>query len=136
MVLDRGLAERISVSDALKRVGDAEDAGLVHMTRNNVKKDMFICNCCSCCCTGFYFLQQLDYPDSIAPSRFQVNLDTDACNGCGICVDRCQFHAIEVEDVASIQAEKCYGCGNCVITCPEEALTLTECRPKEHIRVT
>ena len=48
----RGLGEKLTTAEALKRLSEAEDAGLVHMVRNNVKKDMFMCNCCSCCCTG------------------------------------------------------------------------------------
>jgi len=135
-VLSRDLGERITVEDALKRVGDAEDAGLVHMVRNNVKQDMFMCNCCSCCCTGIYTVRQYDFPEGISPSRFQVKLDPDLCSACGTCEDRCQFGAISIEETAVIDVDHCYGCGNCVITCPEEALTLVELRPKEHIRVT
>jgi heterodisulfide reductase subunit A-like polyferredoxin len=105
------------------------------MIRNNVKKDMFMCNCCSCCCTGLYLVNDLGYAGGVAPSRFRVKLDEDVCAGCGDCEDRCQFHAISIDETAIIDHEKCYGCGNCAITCPEEALTLEEIRPKEHIRV-
>ena len=69
--------------------------------------------------------------------RHQLELQfvADVCSGCGICEDRCQFHAIAVNGVAVVDGDKCYGCGNCVITCPDEALTLEEVRPVEHIRV-
>lgn len=134
-VLARQLGEQLTVEDALKRLGDAEDAGLVHMTRNNVQKDMFMCNCCSCCCTGLYFFNELNYSNSIASSRFRVKIDEEACSGCGACSDRCQFKAIKVEETAVIDYDKCYGCGNCVIKCPEDALILEEVRPVEHIRV-
>lgn len=135
-VLDRSLGDRLTNEEALKRIGDAEDAGLVHNVRNNVKKDMFMCNCCSCCCTGFFVMNQFGYTDAIAPSRFRAKPDLDRCTGCGTCEDRCQFNAITVNDVVSIDFDKCYGCGNCVITCPEQALTLEEVRPLEFIRVT
>jgi MinD superfamily P-loop ATPase len=105
------------------------------MVRNNIQKDMFMCNCCSCCCTGLFLVNQTGYSDALAPSRFRVKLDDDACSGCETCVDRCQFHAITVDGMAVVDNDKCYGCGNCVITCPEEALTLEEVRPLEHIRV-
>ncbi len=134
-VMARNVGEKITTEEALKRIGDAEDAGLVHCTRNNVQKDMFMCNCCSCCCTGFHFLQNLDYKYSLAPSRFRVKFDKEACSDCGQCEERCQFKAISMEDTMKVEYEKCYGCGNCVITCPEEALSLEEVRPKEHIRV-
>ncbi len=105
------------------------------MTRNNIKKDMIMCNCCACCCTGLFMLNQVGY-DSFAPSRFRVKLDEEACIGCETCVERCQFGAIEVDDIARIDLDKCFGCGVCVPTCPGDALTLEEIRPKEHIRVT
>ncbi len=135
VALARGLGEVLTNDEALKRIAEAEEAGLVHMVRNNIQKDMFMCNCCSCCCTGLYLVNQTGYLDALAPSRFKVALDTDACSGCGICEERCQFHAISVNGTASVNGDRCYGCGNCVITCPEEALTLVEARPLEHIRV-
>jgi len=134
-ILNRGLGQRLDNAEALTRVGDAEDAGLVHMVRNNVQKDMFMCNCCSCCCIGLHFVNQLAYSGALAPSRFRVRLHPEACSGCGLCAERCQFHALSVEEVASVRQERCYGCGNCVIACPEAALVLEEVRPREHIRV-
>lgn len=133
--LDRGIGELLTPKETVRRLEAAEEAGLVHLTRNNVKDDMILCNCCSCCCTGLFMLNQVGY-NSFAPSRFRVKLDEDACTACETCVDRCQFHAITMADIAQIDLEKCFGCGVCVETCPSEALALEEVRPKEHIRVT
>lgn len=134
-ILARAVGEKLTTEEALRRVGIAEDAGLVHMVRNNVARDMFMCNCCSCCCTGFDFFAKLDFPGVFAPSRFRLKVDVDACTGCGECEPRCQFKAITVDDVISLEVDKCYGCGNCALACPEEALALEEIRPVEHIRV-
>lgn len=131
----RGVGTLLSKKEAIERLKAAEDAGLVHMTRNNVKKDMAVCNCCSCCCTGMFLVNQIDY-SAFTPSRFRVKLIDEECIGCETCVDRCQFHAITVDDIALIDLEKCFGCGNCVQTCPSDALILEEIRPKEFIRVT
>ncbi|MBU1194539.1 MAG: 4Fe-4S binding protein [Proteobacteria bacterium] len=133
--IKRGIGEIISSKEAIRRLEIAEEAGLVHVTRNNVKKDMILCNCCSCCCTGMFMVNEANYA-SFAPSRFRIKLDEDACVACGTCEDRCQFHAIEVNDIAQINLEKCFGCGVCVSTCPSQALVLEEVRSKEHIRVT
>ena len=132
--LKTGVATKITNEEALHRIELAEKAGLVHMARNNIKEDMFVCNCCSCCCTGMFMVQQ-GYPQAIAPSRFQVKINEDTCTGCGTCIDRCQFGAISVDEVVSINLELCFGCGNCVYTCPEKALTLVEIHPLSHIRV-
>lgn len=134
-VVDREIGREISTETALAYLDRAEEAGLVHLGRNNVNRDMMICNCCSCCCTGLYALNVVNYP-AYAPSRFRVRIAEDDCIGCGTCIDRCQFMAIEIEEIAHIDLDKCYGCGNCVITCPEEALVLEEVRPEEHIRRT
>jgi ferredoxin len=134
-VLMRKVGQKISQQEALKRIGDAEDAGLVHMVRNNVAKDMFMCNCCSCCCTGLHMYHQYRFPGIVAPSRFRIKLDEDLCSACGACEQRCQFHAITMgDDHAVIDLNHCMGCGNCVITCPEQALALEEIRPLEYIR--
>lgn len=135
-VLGRGIGKEIDKKEALRLVNEAEEAGLVHMVRNNIKKDMFMCNCCSCCCVGLHnIIHQYKFFEGIAKSRFSVRLEENACTGCGLCEDRCQFNAISVDAAASIDPELCFGCGNCVITCPEEALFLEEVRPVEHIRV-
>lgn len=140
--IQRGIGEQISQEEALRRLGMAEDAGLVHQVRNNVKKDMLMCNCCACCCTGLYMTHKLDYA-VYAKSRFQVHLDEALCNGCGKCVKRCQFKAVTLdrsrpksERIAEFDLDKCYGCGNCVVTCPMQALSLKEVRPREYVRNT
>jgi ferredoxin len=134
MSLARGIGKQISLEEALKRLKETEDAGLVHMARNNIADDMFMCNCCACCCHGLHMINDGSYTGAFAPSRFQVKLDADACTGCGECESRCQFEAIAVDDIAEINLNKCFGCGNCVTTCPVEALILTEIRPAESIR--
>lgn len=134
--LDRGLGERLTADEALRRIALAEEAGLVHTVRNNVKEDMFMCNCCSCCCTAMLMLKTFGYDSAYAPSRFRAEVDETLCTGCGACEARCQFDAITVDEVASISTEKCFGCGNCVLTCPTEALILEEIRPLEFIRNT
>lgn len=133
--MERGIGKQITGEEAVEKLKAAEEAGLVHMTRNNVKEDLALCNCCSCCCTGLFLVNQIKY-DAFAPSRFRVRLDEEACVGCGTCVDRCQFEAIAVDDIAQIDLDSCFGCGNCVLTCPSDALVLEEIRPREYIRVT
>jgi ferredoxin len=51
---------------------------------------------------------------------------------CGICVDYCQFDALELEDVVVVDRVRCVGCGVCVPSCPEEALSLVR-RPEGEI---
>lgn len=134
--IDRGVGEVLSTDEALRRLAVAEEAGLVHTVRNNVKDDMFMCNCCPCCCTAMFLHNQAGYDASFAPSRFLAQVDAGNCTGCGACEEKCAFKAIAIGDTAVIDNKKCMGCGNCVIACPVEAITLQEARPPEFIRRT
>jgi len=134
--IDRGVGEVLSTDEALRRLAVAEEAGLVHTVRNNVKEDMFMCNCCPCCCTAMFLHNQAGFDASFAPSRFLAQVDADTCTGCGTCEEKCAFNAITVGDTAVIDRNKCMGCGNCVIVCPVEAIALQEARPPEFIRRT
>ncbi|MFH1139955.1 MAG: 4Fe-4S binding protein [Pseudomonadota bacterium] len=135
-MLARGVGERLTREEALRRIDEAEEAGLVHMVRNNIKKDMILCNCCSCCCTSFIFYNKWGYRDAFVPSRFQARGNPELCVACGLCVDRCHFHAITINETAEVDPEKCFGCGACVLTCPQEALIMQEIRPLDYIRNT
>jgi ferredoxin len=62
----------------------------------------------------------------LAPSGYLAEV-SDECNGCGLCVEACNFAAIrldEAEQDCLIDEEKCMGCGVCEDVCPVEALSL------------
>jgi len=44
------------------------------------------------------------------------------CIACGICVDNCNFDAIQVSDTAVIDDTKCVGCAGCIAVCPQGAI--------------
>ncbi len=53
----------------------------------------------------------------------QLIVDTDACTGCGECVEVCPYGAIEVIDGdAVIDPSLCHFCYRCVEQCPEGAI--------------
>jgi heterodisulfide reductase subunit A-like polyferredoxin len=54
-------------------------------------------------------------------------VDFDVCNGCNICVQRCQFGALKMNvtlDKANIDQMRCFGCGLCETACPRGAISL------------
>jgi ferredoxin len=115
-----------------------EKSPIYHTVDNN-RDVKFICNCCSCCCdinwpatrTGSFAVK-----DIISPSRFLCVVSREKCSGCGICVTKCPFFAMEMnghEKRVAVDAEKCMGCGACVVNCPDQALKLKLVRPPEHI---
>lgn len=60
-----------------------------------------------------------------------AEVDMAVCDGCGLCVDVCPYHAINVHDVEgdasgaktiSINVTACKGCGLCQGTCPKHCI--------------
>ena len=99
----------------------AEEAGLVHMTSNMKSGHVYVCNCCKCCC---HPLRQynLHRKNAAAKSNYIAVVDSDLCNACEICLNRCQVNAIRVNGSAVIG--DCIGCGLCSTACPNGAISM------------
>ena len=69
-------------------------------------------------------LKTLDSPARAVHSNFYARVDTESCNACEDCVDRCQMDAITVDETAVVDVERCIGCGLCVPNCPADAMRL------------
>jgi Na+-translocating ferredoxin:NAD+ oxidoreductase subunit B len=116
----------ISKEEALEIMEKCEQQGLVHSTYNVQKGQMFVCNCCSCCCGIIRGMKDFNAPFLMAKSNFAAQIDPDKCVSCGVCKDeRCPMEAIvEQEGLYEVQPERCIGCGVCTPTCPSEAIAL------------
>ena len=69
----------------------------------------------------------------VARSVFVNSIDQDLCLACEICVEYCEFGALEMVDgYMQVKEISCVGCGVCVPACPEGALSLVR-RPEEEI---
>jgi electron transport complex protein RnfB len=123
------ITRTVSKQEALEVLRAAGEAGLVHTTRNHAGQPEYICNCCECCCGILRGLTEFGNPAAIARSNFRAVVDGEACTGCGTCVERCHFGALDVpEDRCAVDTSRCLGCGLCIGSCPSEALSL-ERRP-------
>ena len=118
-----------------RRINQAEAAGIIEAEnkRGHVQHAFFkdamlgrfyaICNCCSCCC-GAIQAHQNGTP-MLASSGYVVSLDENKCIGCGLCVSKCQFGALSLQDKTLMRDEAlCMGCGVCTNVCPRGALSL------------
>jgi ferredoxin len=131
--IDRGSGREVTKDEALAILRSCEEQGLVHVTMNKMQVGHFICNCCPCCCQTLPLIigEGLMISD---PSRFQAEIDPEACVNCKTCAERCHFNALTEgvnasgDPVMAVIAEKCMGCGLCHGTCPEDAITLKEVR--------
>jgi Na+-translocating ferredoxin:NAD+ oxidoreductase subunit B len=130
--LENGIAREISKEEAKGILLKAEEEGLVHCSSNTSSAKMFIFNCCSCCCGVMKNVTKYGNPNVITKSNYYAVNDTGNCNACGICVERCQVHAIRIEDdVAIIERDRCIGCGLCVSMCATGSLSLAAKSPDE-----
>ncbi len=114
----------ISREAALEIVTRTEEIGLVHTVRNVISGVNYLCNCCGCCCGLLRGINEFGLKDSIASANYLSVIDNSLCTACGICVDRCQVHAIKIGETAEVDTDKCIGCGLCVSTCPSDAVSL------------
>ncbi|RJP16175.1 MAG: 4Fe-4S ferredoxin [Candidatus Abyssobacteria bacterium SURF_5] len=121
----------INREEALQVMKKAEEEGLVHCTYNVEEGQVFVCNCCSCCCGILRGVKQYKAPYILAKSNFVAVIDQDSCASCGVCADeRCPMDAIvETDGSYSVISERCIGCGVCTPTCPTESIRL-ERRPE------
>ncbi len=123
----------ITQQEALALLDKAEEIGLVHMVSNVMQGRGYVCNCCGCCCALLRGINEWGIESSVARSSYYAVIDPDECQGCGICIERCQVHAIsEQGEVPVVSREHCIGCGLCVTGCPDRVVRL-ERRPDAEI---
>ena len=71
----------LSKDEALRILGEAADAGLVHSTSNQQDEVHYICNCCTCCCGILRGVAEFAIPTAVARSDFLMTVDEGACVG-------------------------------------------------------
>ncbi|MCR5459597.1 MAG: EFR1 family ferrodoxin [Acetatifactor sp.] len=49
---------------------------------------------------------------------------SDACVGCGLCVQNCPMHNLTMEDGKAVAGGRCTMCYRCISHCPKQAITL------------
>ncbi len=119
-----GLGRTIDLKEALEILRRADSTGLV-LQCSNAQKIMNICCCCGCCCQVLKTVKRHPMPSSIISSPFQAHAEPESCEGCGVCVERCQMEALTLEDdKVVLDLNRCIGCGLCVTTCSTGSLTL------------
>lgn len=133
--IERGTGRLLTKPEAMRILEDCEAAGLVHVAENKQSLGHVICNCCSDCCIN-WASTRTGLGKFCAPSRFRAAIDADDCNGCELCIDRCFFDALHMNDsadLAVIDDRKCMGCGVCLVACPTAAIALEAHRPAEFV---
>ncbi len=123
----------ITKDEALKLLDESERVGLVHCVTNIEEGFYYVCNCCGCCCGILRGITEFGIENSVAAANYFAVIDPQACQGCGLCVNRCHMKAITVhEGIAVVDRGKCIGCGLCVTGCALAGVQL-ERKPEEAI---
>ncbi len=127
--------KQVSIEEVEEIIRKADEYGLVHQRIHFPGPDYYyvICNCCDCCCAvlstykkfGNHIKKQGDDLFLIKPSDFIAKVDPSICEGCGTCLSRCKFFAIQLINNKSVTIEAyCKGCGLCATGCPSGARKL------------
>jgi ferredoxin len=125
---DEGL-ESVRPDEAINQMEAMEEHGAIHSIWTMITPFIgAVCNCTAHDCIALRTLSGIG-AHTIARAEHQAVVDRELCDGCGLCVERCQFAAIGSEmevgrGIAVIDAEKCYGCGLCRRACAPRAISL------------
>jgi ferredoxin/predicted transcriptional regulator len=133
--IERGTGRQISKEETIELLKRCEEEGLVHVAENKKALGHVICNCCNDCCINWPSVRP-EMGTFVAPSRYKAWVDAEECIGCDLCLERCYFKALsmeEDEEVAVVEADNCMGCGLCQVVCPTDAILLQEARPEEFV---
>lgn len=125
-IVEQGMGREVTLEEALRKLRDAHEEGMVFSTDNYAGKISTICCCCKCCCGFITTINELGYVNAMAASSYAASVDEESCLGCGDCEERCPVGAIALSDgeKAVVDEARCLGCGVCVPTCSGDALSL------------
>lgn len=130
-----GIGRLISLQETLDILKMADESGLV-LQPSNAQEIVNICCCCGCCCQVLLNLKRYPKPASLFLTSFVTGFNPNTCEGCGVCVDRCQMEALRLDGgKPMLDKDRCIGCGLCVTTCPTESLRLVRKSPPQQPRV-
>ncbi len=126
------LAKKVSRSEMRENIARSRELGLA-FCGDNVKNNVtFICHCCKCCCNALAGISTYGYAHTVVTSNYIARLDTEKCNGCGVCAAKCPVNAIEMRPAESaltkrrmtpvIDEKFCLGCGVCAVSCGQKCV--------------
>jgi len=131
---ERGFTTRLTQEEAIKRIEEAEEAGLIHSFANSPDRfTNLLCNCYKDLCLIIRMTGKSPAPSTAVNARYLVRIKEDSCTNCEACIPRCQMDALKMVDGRLFRDEiRCIGCGICMWVCPTDALVL-EPRPASKI---
>ncbi len=125
-MVEQGMGRQITLEEAVRKLEEAHEAGLVFTVDNYQGKISTLCCCCSCCCVFMHSRRELGFDNAVNPSCYVARVDRESCVGCGECEERCPAGAVKLDEheLARVDREECLGCGVCVPNCTGGAISL------------
>lgn len=74
-------------------------------------------------------MDQIDNPGLQEPDHSIIEVDTERCNRCGICVDMCPMDVLRLSSQGypfMRYRNDCWYCDVCVFVCPRQALNIAD----------
>ncbi len=122
-----GFAREVDAEEGLDLLREARERGLVQFGENQQCQVNFICNCCGCCCEAMIAARRFGMLHPVHTTNFLPRIETEACTGCGKCVQACPVEAMALvsandprqskKQKAVLRKDICLGCGVCVRSC-------------------
>ena len=124
--IERLGARQMTKQEAMQVLDKAEEAGLVHMSRNTTEDIDFICNCDRWHCEVISGVLKQSKPALFFNSGFQPRFDPDLCTAYETCIERCPPEALAMgdNDLPQVNLDRCFGCAVCATGCPTEAIAM------------
>ena len=128
--IERLGAKKIGREEAFGVLDKAEEAGLVHMSRNTTEDIDFICNCDRWHCEVVKGVLKQSKPALFFNSGFQPRFDPSLCTACETCIERCPPEALMMGDdeIPEVDLDRCFGCAVCATGCSSGAIAM-EAKP-------
>jgi ferredoxin len=125
-IVEHGMGRSVTLEEAVRKLEEAHEAGLVFTVDNYQGKISTLCCCCSCCCVFLHSRRELGFENAVNPSSYVARVDRESCVGCGECEERCPVGAVRLDEheLARVDREECLGCGVCVPNCTGGAVSL------------
>ncbi|MBR9705529.1 4Fe-4S dicluster domain-containing protein [Candidatus Pacearchaeota archaeon] len=122
--------EEISTQKAKRFLKDLNKKGFYHtIIWSKAPYATTVCNCTNLYCTNYKSRFVYGAKKTFVKGEYVARVENGKCNGCKICLTRCQFGAILFdveEEKAFINIRKCFGCGLCETHCKNGAIILID----------